>query len=164
MGTLASELGGFAERLTDTPRVYVDANVPAGLVRFMRERLGWDVFSVIEDEGLRRASDIEHFRLAMKLHRTLLTLDQDFLDDRRFPLAECGGVLILSAPREEQLQRLLTRVNRVLFPKSSDTTGSRQESVRLPLLGRKLHVHADWTGELGHDTRHPRLEPEMEQS
>lgn len=98
MGTLASELGGFAERLTDTPRVYVDANVPAGLVRFMRERLGWDVFSVIEDEGLRRASDIEHFRLAMKLHRTLLTLDQDFLDDRRFPLAECGGVLILSAP------------------------------------------------------------------
>ncbi len=162
MGTLASELGGIAERLTDAPRVYVDANLPAGLGRFMRERLGWDVFSVIEEDGLRRASDLEHFRLAMKLRRTLLTLDQDFLDDLRFPPAECGGVLVLSAPREEQFERLLRRVDRVLFPKSTDTTSGSLESVRLPLLGRTLHVQADWTGDLGPDMRQPRLE--MEQS
>ena len=41
MGTLASELGPHAERLAARPRVYVDANVPVGLVDFMRERLGW---------------------------------------------------------------------------------------------------------------------------
>ena len=164
MGTLASELGGFVERLTDAPRVYVDANLPSGLVRFMRERLGWDVFSVMEEDGLRRASDVEHFRLAMKLRRTLLTHDQDFLDDLRFPSAECGGVLILSAPHEEQFRRLLTQVDRVLFPKLSDTGSGSLESARLPLLGRKLHVHADWTGELGPDARQPRQETEMEQS
>jgi predicted nuclease of predicted toxin-antitoxin system len=162
MGTLASELGAFAERLTDAPRVYVDANLPAGLVRYMRERLAWDVFSVMEEDGLRRASDIEHFRLAMKLRRTLLTLDQDFLDDLRFPLAECAGVLILSAPRQEQFERLLTRVDRVLFPKSADTTSGSLERTRLPLLGRKLHVQADWTGELGPEARQPGPAPEME--
>ena len=75
MGTLASELGPFAEELTDAPRVYCDANLPAGLIRFMRERLGWDALFVLEEPRLRRASDLEHFRLAAQLRRTLLTLD-----------------------------------------------------------------------------------------
>ena len=73
MGTLSSELADFAQQIADAPRVYVDANLPAGLVRFMRERLKWDVFFVMEEHGLRRAADIEHFRLAIQLRRTLLT-------------------------------------------------------------------------------------------
>jgi hypothetical protein len=148
MGTLASELGPFAERLTEAPRVYADANLPAGLVRFMRERLLWDVLFVIEEEALRRARDIEHFRLAEQLRRTLVTLDQDFLDDARFPPTQCAGVLVLSAPHEEQYERLLTHIDRVLFPKS-DTNNSSECADRLPLAGRKLHVHSDWNGEVG---------------
>jgi predicted nuclease of predicted toxin-antitoxin system len=147
MGTLASELGALADGMTEAPRVYVDANLPAGLVRFMRERLRWDVFFVMEEDDMRRASDIEHFRLAAQLRRTLLTLDRDYLDDVRFPAAECGGVLVLSAPHEEQFERLLLQVDRVLFQKPSDQRSST-DLVRLPLFGRKLHVHADWTGEV----------------
>jgi predicted nuclease of predicted toxin-antitoxin system len=138
MGTLASELGAFAERLTEAPRVYADANLPAGLVTFMRERLGWDVFFVMEEKDLRRAPDLEHFRLAVKLRRTLVTLDRDYLDDIRFPLAECGGVLVLSAPDQAQFERLLQQIDRVLF----------QQDAGMPLHGRKLHVHTDWSGEL----------------
>jgi predicted nuclease of predicted toxin-antitoxin system len=82
MGTLSSELGPHVERLTDRPRVYVDANVPAGLVGFMRTRLAWDVLFVIEHDDLRRARDGEHFRLARQLRRTLITFDRDYLDDR----------------------------------------------------------------------------------
>ena len=138
MGTLASELGAFAERLTEAPRVYADANVPAGLVRFMRERLGWDVFFVMEEDDLRRAPDLEHFRLAVKLRRTVVTLDRDYLDDIRFPPAECGGVLVVSAPDQAQFERLLRQIDRVLF----------QQDAGMPLQGRKLHVHTDWSGEL----------------
>jgi hypothetical protein len=142
--------------------VYCDANLPAGLVRFMRERLRWDVLFVLEEERLRRAPDIEHFRLAAQLRRTLLTLDRDYLDDVRFPPAEGAGVLVLSAPHEEQFERLLEQVDRVLFrspavrpaPEGPDVVEGRPPSdktsgadvSRTPLVGRKLHVHTDWKG------------------
>jgi hypothetical protein len=76
------------------------------LVAFMRARLHWDVFFVLEHDELRRARDVEHFRLARQLRRTLVTLDRDYLDDRRFPLDECAGVLVVSGPDERLLARL----------------------------------------------------------
>ena len=145
--TLASRLGAIIGGITDAPRVYCDANLPAGLVRFMRERLRWDVFFVMEEEDLRRASDIEHFRMAAQLRRTLLTLDKDYLDDVRFPPAEGSGVLVLTAPHQEQFERLLKEVDRVLFRAASDKR-SIGDAFRMPLLGRKLHVHTDWKGEV----------------
>jgi hypothetical protein len=142
MGTLASSLGVVAEGLTESPRVYCDANLPAGLVRFMRERLHWDVLFVIEEDELRRASDFEHFRMAAQLRRTLMTLDRDYLDDERFPPSESAGILVLTAPHEEQFERILKEVDRVLFrPVSDDGTAGL---LRMPLAGRKLHVHTDW--------------------
>ena len=91
MGTLWAELGSVADAVAAGPRVYADANVPAGLVAFMRQRLGWDVLFVLEQPDLRRARDTEHFRLARQLRRTLVTLDRDYLDDRRFPAAATAG-------------------------------------------------------------------------
>src|SRR5918999_909041 len=85
MGTLASELGPHANRLTGQPRIYVDANVPAGLVAFMRTTLHWDVLFVIEH------------------------------DDLRFPAAESGGVLVLTAPEERGYIGLLRRLDADLF-------------------------------------------------
>src|SRR5262245_53311620 len=109
MGTLASELGAHAERLMPRPRIYADANVPAGLVAFMRGALEWDVLFVLEEDGLRRAPDVKHYRLAHQLRRTLVTMDRDYLDDRRFPPEESAGVLVINAPDERQMSSLLTR-------------------------------------------------------
>jgi predicted nuclease of predicted toxin-antitoxin system len=111
MGTLWSELAPIADERSAAPRVYADANVPAGVVSFMRTSLGWDVLSVVEHDDLRRAHDIEHFRLARQLRRTLITIDRDYLDDRTFPPAESAGVVVLSAPDERGLRRLLDRVH-----------------------------------------------------
>jgi predicted nuclease of predicted toxin-antitoxin system len=151
MGTLASELGPHADRLTGRPRIYVDANVSAGLVTFMRTRLGWDVLFVIEHEDLRRARDGEHFRLARQLRRTLITMDRDYLDDRKFPPTESGGVLVLTAPDESGFMLLLTRLDRELLRAMAAGNDSPLEDAApdvppFPLEGRKLHVHVDWPG------------------
>ena len=44
MGTLASALRPIAADLVDAPRVYIDANMPAGVVSAMRRELHWDVY------------------------------------------------------------------------------------------------------------------------
>jgi len=138
VGTLSTELAPHAGRLSPRPRIYADANVPAGLVAYMRSSLEWDVLFVIEDDDLRRAPDVRHFRLAYQLRRTLITMDRDYLDDRRFPPDESSGVLVIQAPDERQLVELMRRVDRRLF---SDAESPRPA---LPLAGRKLQVHSDW--------------------
>lgn len=134
MGTLASALSPIAADLTDAPRVYVDANLPLGVVTFMRQTLHWDVLFVLEDPDLRRAPDRDHFQHALDYSRTLITLDHDFLDDRRFPLASSPGVIRLSAPDERGLERLLVRVDHE-FLRDAD---GHAPAVPLPLRGRKI--------------------------
>ena len=109
----------------------------------MRERLNWDVLFVLEEDELRRAPDVRHFRLAHQLRRTLVTLDRDYLDDRRFPPSEGSGVLVVSAPDERQLVQLLGRVDRRLFH-DARSAADAEEPVALPLAGRKVQVHTDW--------------------
>jgi hypothetical protein len=151
MGSLSSELAALAERHADHPRVYADANVPAGMVSFMRDRLKWDVFFVMEHDELRRAPDDEHFRRARDMRRTLVSLDHDYLDDRRFPPPRTAGVLVLNAPDERLLARLLARLDRGLFRARAAGThaGGR---VALPLEGRKLNANLDWTAGRGTET------------
>jgi hypothetical protein len=129
MRTLASELAPIAID-SSGPRVYADANFPSGVVAFMREQLGWDVFFVMEHVELRRARDIEHYRLARQLGRTLVTQDRDYIDDDGFPPAEGAGVIVLSAPDEPRLRLLLADVDQSLFR----TEGAGP----LPLAGRKV--------------------------
>jgi hypothetical protein len=136
---LSEELGPVVERLVARPRIYADANVPAGIVAHMRVRLRWDVLFVLEEADLRRAPDVKHYQLAAQLRRTLVTLDRDYLDDRRFPLDCCGGVLVVHAPDERQLSGLLDRIDRSIFhPDDSD------DAVALPLAGRKLQLNTEW--------------------
>jgi predicted nuclease of predicted toxin-antitoxin system len=148
VGTLSSELAAALDQTPAAPRVYADANLPAGVVAFMRQRLRWDVFFVMEHDDLRRAADVEHFRMARRMHRTLITLDRDYFDDRRFPPAETSGIIVVSAPDERLLVRVLQRIDRFLL-RTPDAVGNgataeRRDTGALPLNGRKVHAHLDW--------------------
>lgn len=145
MGILSTALAPYAERLSPRPRIYADANVPAGLVAHMRERLDWDVLFVLEEDELRRAADLRHYRLAQQLRRTLVTLDRDYLDDRRFPPGEGSGVLVIQAPNERELSNLMTRIDRLLFKAAPAGSGDAVSfPSALPLEGRKLQANTEW--------------------
>lgn len=132
MGTLSSELGAHVMREAQAPRIYADANMPNGVIAFMRARLQWDVLFVLEHAELRRARDIEHYRLARQMARTLVTQDRDYIDDRVFPPGEGAGVIVFTAPDERRLCQLVSDADRTLF---------RVEGARaLPLEGRKVHL------------------------
>ena len=145
MGTLSSELAPLAADVAEKPRVYADANMPNGVVGYMRERLGWDVLFVLEHPDLRRARDIEHYRLARRLGRTLVTLDHDYLDDRAFPPLEGAGVIVFTAPDERWLRRLLKRADRDFF--------RAEGAAALPLEHRKAECHIGALDEFDADAR-----------
>ena len=111
MGTLASELTPHVTR-GSAPRIYADANIPNGVVHYMRAQLGWDVFFVLEHEELRRARDVEHYRMARQLARTLITQDRDYEDDSLFPPEEGAGVIVFVSPDERRLCELLALTDR----------------------------------------------------
>ncbi len=134
MGTLSTELAAHAH-LPDAPRIYADANVPAGVVNFMRHDLGWDVLFVVEHDDLRRAHDRRHYELARQLSRTLVTLDRDYLDDRRYPPDATGGVIVVWAPNERLLARTLVEIDLQIFSAGHPA---------LPLVGRKLVADPAW--------------------
>lgn len=132
MGTLSSELNAHVVRDAQEPRIYADANMPSGIVAFMRTRLRWDVLFVLEHVDLRRARDIEHYRLARQMGRTIVTQDRDYIDDRVFPPAEGAGVIVFTAPDEPRLRTLLKQADHTLFRADGATA--------LPLEGRKIHL------------------------
>jgi hypothetical protein len=138
--SLSSELRPIAAELSPVPRVYVDANLPWGIVVFMRQSLRWDVLFVLEDAELRRAPDREHFRRARDLGRTLITLDHDFFNQHRFPPSENPGVVVCSAPDEAGLRRLLTALDHEILG---------VDPVGLPLRGRTLDWHLGMTSRDG---------------
>ena len=133
VGTLSSELGPHVTRAGGAPRIYADANIPTGVVEFMRVTLGWDVLFVLEHDDLRRAPDLHHYRLARQLGRTLVTLDHDYIDDRRFPPAEGAGVIVFTVPDERWLRKLLRHADQELF--------KAEGASALPLEGRKVLRH-----------------------
>ena len=133
VGTLSSELGPHVTRAGGAPRIYADANIPTGVVEFMRVTLGWDVLFVLEHDDLRRAPDVHHYRLARQLGRTLVTLDHDYIDDRRFPPAEGAGVIVFTVPDERWLRKLLLQADQALFKADGASA--------LPLEGRKVLRH-----------------------
>ena len=139
MGTLFAELAARAGPPTG-PRIYADANVPAGIIAFMREALQWDVLFVIEHDDLRRAPDRRHFVLSRQLGRTLLTLDRDYLDDRMYPPAETSGLIVLYAPTEQLLTRTLQQIDERIFK----ATPPPASGFPLPLRGQKLVADPEW--------------------
>jgi hypothetical protein len=83
----------------------------------------------MEHEELRRARDIEHYRLARQLGRTLLTQDRDY-EREDFPPAEGAGVIVFISQDERRLCELLSRVDRDLFRSAG--------ALPIPLEGRKM--------------------------
>lgn len=134
MGTLSSELK-LLVAASAAPRVYADANLPWGAVAQMREELGWDVLFVLEHPDLRRATDRQHFERARELGRTLITLDRDFEDPRRFPPALGPGIVICTVADERVLRRLLRHVDRALL--------RSPHAIDRPLAGRTLSLTVD---------------------
>ena len=134
LGTLSSELHArSSSRLGDQPRVYADANIPTGVVEFMRERLGWDVLFVLEhddDPARPRYRALSGWRGSS--------------DARSSPSIATTSTIGVPAGRRRRRDRVL-RAGRTMAAQLLQTGGPpavpRGRRRALPLEGRKLQWH-----------------------
>ena len=78
-------------------RFKLDENLPADLLPLFSEG-GHDV-ATVRDEGLGGAGDADLFDRARSEDRTLVTLDLDFANPLRFPVAGTAGIVVLRVQR-----------------------------------------------------------------
>ena len=74
-------------------RLYADANIPIEVVRELRGS-GISIISAWE-EGNETKPDQFHFHEASRQGRVLLTADQGFWNDRKYPLQHSSGVILV---------------------------------------------------------------------
>lgn len=88
-------------------RLYVDEDIPSGVVKFIRDKLCWDTKHVCEEKDLQEKGDIYHHRRARQERRILLTRDKDYLDPRRFPFHKSQGIVVIEEKNTERIIHIL---------------------------------------------------------
>lgn len=86
-----TELRSFRE----VSKFLADENPGAEVVEALRN-IGWNTWTV-HDAGIAGRSDEVVWATARNENRVLLTTDEDFLDEQRFPIRQSPGVVILPA-------------------------------------------------------------------
>jgi predicted nuclease of predicted toxin-antitoxin system len=88
--------------LKQKPRLYFDENVPEEVTYHFRDSSYWK--SKVRTttaflEGNVKRSDLFHYRFCQRHRLTLVTLDDDFADDRRYPFTHgmMAGIIIVRA-------------------------------------------------------------------
>ncbi len=78
-------------------RLYADNNIAREIIDYLRAA-DMDVIWVAEVPDLRKQKDDSfHYRRTAQLRRYLLTDDMDFWNDRKFPIKDCPGLVLLTA-------------------------------------------------------------------
>lgn len=80
---------------TQKIKIYADENISRRTVKFLRDKLGWDVRYACEEKNLRGKEDLYHHRRARKEGRILLTRDKGYFNPYLFPLHRSMGIIVL---------------------------------------------------------------------
>jgi predicted nuclease of predicted toxin-antitoxin system len=94
----------------------VDENLDSETIAWLRDQ-GWNA-KTVEEFGLKGQPDENILAFAQRDDRILLTHDDDFLDDQRFPLHRNPGVVVLpgASGNVELLVRALLHMLAVVAP------------------------------------------------
>lgn len=102
--------------MPESVRILLDQNVPRAVVVWLRGlRPSWVVHHAVE-MGLAAKSDREIFEWAQARQAVIVTFDEDFADQRSFPVGDHHGVVRLRVwpttieETQQALERLLAEV------------------------------------------------------
>jgi predicted nuclease of predicted toxin-antitoxin system len=98
------ELSDILKEITKKASFLVDESLGIAVAQALR-MLGWNV-RFVDEVGLRGHDDSDVFAFASRENRILLTHDEDFLDDRKFPPHRNPGIVVLPGASGEERELL----------------------------------------------------------
>ncbi|MBE0478248.1 DUF5615 family PIN-like protein [Candidatus Aerophobetes bacterium] len=95
-------------------KFYVDEDIPCEVVKYIRDKLHWDIIYVCEEKDLQGKEDLYHHRKARDEKRILLTRDKDYLDPCRFPFHKSAGIIIIEEKNTDKMIYILSVLSPLL--------------------------------------------------
>ncbi len=108
------ELEGPHKAFKKKARFYIDENIEEEIVEFLF-CLDWNI-KTFKDFSLTGRSNERHFAKAGKLNRILITQDNDFWDNEKFPVDKHPGVIIMQYQDYHTAGQAIRFINDVIFP------------------------------------------------
>jgi predicted nuclease of predicted toxin-antitoxin system len=112
--------------LKQKTKLYFDENFPQDVIGFLRTDKGWKrkckIYSAF-DFGYENRDDSFHFNFCKKKKYVLVTLDKDFMDDKKYPFLKNPGIIRVIAKKSDpatilaNLGSLLTFLSFFPFPR-----------------------------------------------
>ena len=85
-------------------RLYFDENFPQDVVEVLKADSNWKrkckIYSAY-DQGFENKDDKFHFEYCRKNDLVLVTLDKDFMDDRKYPFSKIPGIVRVVSKRND---------------------------------------------------------------
>jgi hypothetical protein len=103
-------------------RIYGDADIEGALEAHLKchKRIN---YRGTRDLDSHTREDLHHYREARKLRRVLVTHDDDFLDDEKYPLHETEGVIVVKRRQSLEVQALALEKLLMWFRGGADGNG-----------------------------------------
>lgn len=128
--------------------MYADENIEKKLVEELR-RVNMDVLWVAEKDSLRKQKDDTfHYKKAKHLNRYLLTKDRAFWGDRKYPLHESPGVIIINIQNKELGVLLVRLLRKLLIDYNPLNEPLYLQGSKIKLSDSEIKIHM-----LNHDTQ-----------
>lgn len=136
------DLSWLKDQFRRAAKWLADENIHPSIVEWMRSE-GMNVRTA-EELGLKGKDDNAVFALARKHDRMILTSDEDFWDDLKFPIDMCPGIVIISQDvSDREIATEMLNLREVIFPFREI---SERSKIKLEGSGRV------WVKSRSHDT------------
>lgn len=109
-----SELSDLKNAFRKRARLYIDENIEEEITEALKT-LGWNI-KTYKDFSLAGHPDENHFAKAKQLNRILITQDDDYWDNRRFPIDKHPGVIILQYQNTKTVVQGIRFIADVIVP------------------------------------------------
>jgi predicted nuclease of predicted toxin-antitoxin system len=134
-------------------RLYADNNIEHEIVDHLRKSK-MDVCWVAEEPDLRREKDDAfHYRKARELGRYLVTHDEDFWNDPKYPLLSCPGLIILATTDTSIAKWLVTLFRKLIRDYNPLPKPLKLDGVKIRLANEGVTIRL-----VDHDTQKPTTE------